>query len=54
MIQLPAYAPDLNPVEGAWPVMKNSLGFNPLSAASQSVAVPNGTGQHLRARYRAL
>src|SRR5262249_51552884 len=26
VIQLPAYAPDLNPVEGAWPVMKNSLG----------------------------
>src|SRR5262249_58640026 len=26
VIQLPAYAPDLNPVEGAWSVMKNSLG----------------------------
>ena len=26
MIQLPAYAPDLNPVEGAWSVMKNGLG----------------------------
>jgi hypothetical protein len=24
VIQLPAYAPDLNPVEGAWSVMKNS------------------------------
>jgi transposase len=24
-IQLPAYTPDLNPVEGAWPVMRNSL-----------------------------
>jgi putative transposase len=24
--QLPAYAPDLNPVEGAWSNMKNSLG----------------------------
>jgi DDE superfamily endonuclease len=24
--QLPAYAPDLNPVEGAWSTMKNSLG----------------------------
>jgi hypothetical protein len=24
--QMPAYAPDLNPVEGAWPAMKNSLG----------------------------
>jgi transposase len=26
VFQLPAYAPDLNPVEGAWSVMKNSLG----------------------------
>jgi putative transposase len=26
VVQLPAYAPDLNPVEGAWPVMKSSLG----------------------------
>ena len=25
VIQLPAYALDLNPVEGAWSVMKNSL-----------------------------
>ena len=24
--QLPSYAPDLNPVEGAWSTMKNSLG----------------------------
>jgi putative transposase len=26
VIQLPAYAPDLNPVKGAWSVMKNGLG----------------------------
>ena len=26
VIQLPAYAPDLNPVEGAWSVMKNQPG----------------------------
>ena len=26
VVQLPAYAPDLNPVEGAWSMMKNSLG----------------------------
>ena len=26
VVQLPAYATDLNPVEGAWANMKNSLG----------------------------
>jgi transposase len=26
VIQLPAYAPDLNPVEGAWSIMKKKLG----------------------------
>lgn len=26
VIQLPAYAPDLNPVEGVWSVVKNGLG----------------------------
>jgi putative transposase len=26
VIQLPAYAPDLNPAESAWPNMKNGLG----------------------------
>ena len=26
VVQMPAYAPDLNPVEGAWANMKNSLG----------------------------
>jgi DDE superfamily endonuclease len=26
VVQLPAYAPDLNPVEGAWASMKNGLG----------------------------
>ena len=26
VVQLPSYAPDLNPVEGAWSNMKNSLG----------------------------
>jgi putative transposase len=26
VVRLPAYAPDLNPVEGAWANMKNSLG----------------------------
>jgi putative transposase len=31
--RLPAYAPDLNPVEGAWPTMKSSLG-NPDSCGT--------------------
>jgi transposase len=26
VVQLPAYAPDLNPVEGVWSVVKNGLG----------------------------
>jgi transposase len=26
VVQLPAYAPELNPVEGGWTNMKNSLG----------------------------
>ena len=26
VVQLPAYAPELNAVEGAWSVMKNGLG----------------------------
>jgi hypothetical protein len=26
VVQMPAYAPDLNPVEGAWSAMKSSLG----------------------------
>jgi transposase len=26
MVRLPAYAPDLNPVEGVWAHMKNGLG----------------------------
>jgi len=26
VVQMPAYAPDLNPVEGAWSNMKSSLG----------------------------
>jgi DDE superfamily endonuclease len=26
VVQMPAYAPDLNPVEGAWSNMKNGLG----------------------------
>ena len=26
VVQMPSYAPDLNPVEGAWSTMKSSLG----------------------------
>ncbi|MGO9081752.1 MAG: transposase [Streptosporangiaceae bacterium] len=26
VVQMPAYAPGLNPVEGAWSTIKNSLG----------------------------
>ena len=35
VIQLPAYAPDLNPVEGVWATMKNGLGNLAASSADQ-------------------
>ena len=38
VIQLPAYAPDLNPVEGAWSVMKNGLGNLAAGTPSQLAA----------------
>jgi putative transposase len=38
VIQLPAYAPDLNPVEGAWSVMKNSPGNLAPGTADQLAA----------------
>jgi putative transposase len=38
VIQLPAYAPDLNPVEGAWSVMKNSLGNLAVGTTGQLAA----------------
>jgi transposase len=39
VIQLPAYAPDLNPVEGAWSVMKNGLG-NLTAGTTDQLAPP--------------
>jgi hypothetical protein len=40
VVQLPAYAPDLNPVEGAWANMKNSLGnLAACSTADQLAAI---------------
>ena len=42
VIQLPAYAPDLNPVEGAWSVMKNGLG-NLAAGTHPSSPPPCGT-----------
>jgi hypothetical protein len=39
VIQLPAYAPDLNPVEGAWANMKNGLGNLAASSADQLAAI---------------
>jgi hypothetical protein len=38
VFQLPAYAPDLNPVEGAWSVMKNNLGNLTAGTADQLAA----------------
>ena len=41
VVQMPAYAPDLNPVEGTWSTMKNGLG-NPerLRLGPPSFVVP--------------
>jgi transposase len=39
VIQLPAYAPDLNPAEGVWANMKNSLGNLSASNADQLAAI---------------
>lgn len=35
VVQLPAYAPDLNPVEGAWSVMKSGLGNHAAATLDQ-------------------
>jgi transposase len=34
-VSMPAYAPDLNPVEGVWATMKNGLGNLAASSADQ-------------------
>ena len=39
VIQLPAYAPDLNPVEGAWSSMKSGLGNLTASNVNQPAAI---------------
>jgi hypothetical protein len=39
VIQLPAYAPDLNPAEGAWANMKHGLGNLAASTADQLAAI---------------
>ena len=39
MVQLPSYAPDLNPAEGAWANMKNGLGNLAASSVGQLAAI---------------
>ena len=39
MVQLPAYAPDLNPVEGVWANMKNGLGNLAARTVDQLAAI---------------
>ena len=39
VVQLPAYAPDLNPAEGAWANMKNGLGNLAASSVDQLAAI---------------
>ena len=38
-VRLPAYAPDLNPVEGAWANMKNGLGNLAAANVDQLTAI---------------
>jgi transposase len=47
VIHLPAYAPDLNAVEGAWSVMKSSLGNPAATSLDQLEAL-------VRSRLRAI
>ena len=39
VVQLPSYAPDLNPAEGAWANMKNGLGNLAASSVGQLAAI---------------
>ena len=39
VVQLPSYAPDLNPAEGAWANMKNGLGNLAASNVGQLAAI---------------
>jgi transposase len=39
VVRLPAYAPDLNPAEGAWANMKNGLGNLAASNVDQLAAI---------------
>jgi transposase len=39
VIRLPAYAPDLNPAEGAWSVMKSGLGNRAACTLDQLAAL---------------
>ena len=48
VVHLPAYAPDLNAVEGAWSVMKSELAFylchTPQPAPLAVLVFPTGLG----------
>jgi putative transposase len=50
MVRLPAYAPDLNPVEGVWAHMKNGLGN--LSASTVDQLAATVKSQLKRIQYR--
>jgi transposase len=51
VIQLPAYAPDLNPVEGAWSVMKNGLGNLSAGTTDQLTAAMRNQLDRIQRRH---
>jgi putative transposase len=50
MVQLPAYAPDLNPVEGVWANMKNGPGNLAACHADQLAAIVRNRLKKIRYR----
>jgi putative transposase len=50
VVQLPGYAPDLNAVEGAWPVMKSGLGNHAARTLGELEAIVRGRLRQIQRR----
>jgi putative transposase len=48
VIQMPAYAPELNPVEGAWSAMKSGLANLAVSSLDQLAEAVRSRLQHIQ------